>query len=768
MKTHFKLIFLLHFFAVVCVGQPESPVLKKRKTDSLLAVLKQVPENSSASNDTIRLNTIFALIKRTEGDALQYYLDQALKLCNAYSPVVANAEKSNSMDVREAMKKDGFLTYYLRAKARILRIIGGYKENNDDKIRYYLQSLAICEKANYKTGEASSHMFISYVYYNQSAFNKAMENLLKAQKIFRETGSNDELSNTYLMLGEIYHRQNKLEEALKSYLAALDISKKTGNIFQCGVYYEYIGNCYIDMGNYPRAIENHFASLKMSEKLKDIKGVGDSYGDIAFIYTNMKDYQKSLVNFQAALQKYKEFGMPEHIANAYRDVAGTNYKLNKYDIALSYYDSALVVYQKEKDNLQISRTWLLMSDVYASKHDAASAINSLNKTIALGKKNDFLELLRDSYKKLTDIYVNQNDYKKAHTNYVLYTQLKDSLINSGDETAENVEVIHAKFDKEKADQEKALQEAILAQKEAQIKQEKTQRYALYGGLSIFILFGVFMYNRYKVTQKQKRLIEKQKHLVEEKNKEIRDSINYAERIQRSFLATTEQLTTNLHDHFVLFKPKDIVSGDFYWASQLGNGNFALVTADSTGHGVPGAIMSILNISSLEKAIGQGISEPSEILNHTRATIIERLKKDGSSEGGKDGMDCSLISFDRSKQKMTWSGANNPVWVVREDTLIELKPDKIPVGRHEKDTVAFTRHEFVLHKGDMIYTLTDGYADQFGGPKGKKFMYKQLKEKLAAISPMPLPEQKNALLTTLNDWMKNSEQVDDITIIGIRV
>jgi serine phosphatase RsbU (regulator of sigma subunit)/Tfp pilus assembly protein PilF len=762
MKKHLILIFFLHFF-IAALAQPESPALQKKKTDSLLAVLKQIPENGSVSNDTIRLNTIFALIKRVERDTLNYYLEKGLALCNGYSPVLADVENRNSTEIRDAMKKDGFIAYFIRAKARLLRIIGGYKQSNDDKIRYYLQSLAICEKSDNRPGVGTSYLFISFVYYNQSDFNKAIENLVKAQSIFRETGNADELSNTYLMMGEIYHRQNKLDEALENYSVALEIAKRSGNIFQCGVYYEYIGNCYIDMDNYPKAIENHFASLKMSEKLKDVKGVGDSYADIALIYFDMKDYKQSLINFQAALAKYKEFSSPELIASAYRDVAATNYKLHKYDVTLCYYDSALVTNQKEKDNYQVARTYFLMSDVYVSKHDEANALNSLNKTISLSKKYDYGELLRDSYQKLSAIYIKQGDYKKAYSYHVLFSQMKDSLVNSGDETADNVEAIHSKFNREKA-----LQEAILAQKEAQIKQEKTQRYALYGGLSVFILFGLFMYNRYKVTQKQKHLIEKQKHLVEEKNKEIRDSINYAERIQRSFLATTEQLTANLQEHFVLFKPKDIVSGDFYWASSLSNGDFALVTADSTGHGVPGAIMSILNISSLEKAVGSGISEPSQILNYTRSTIIERLKKDGSKEGGKDGMDCSLISIMRDKQKMTWSGANNPVWVVRNGTLMELKPDKMPVGRHEKDTVAFTQHEFDLQTGDMIYTLTDGYADQFGGPKGKKFMYKQLKEKLAAISHMTTTEQKSSLLTTLNDWMKNSEQVDDITIIGIRV
>jgi serine phosphatase RsbU (regulator of sigma subunit) len=267
--------------------------------------------------------------------------------------------------------------------------------------------------------------------------------------------------------------------------------------------------------------------------------------------------------------------------------------------------------------------------------------------------------------------------------------------------------------------------------------------------------------------KQKNVIEKQKHLVEEKHKEITDSINYAERIQKSFLATKEVLNENLKDHFVFFQPKDVVSGDFYWASKLNNGQFALATADSTGHGVPGAIMSLLNITSLEKA-SEHHSSPSAILNETRKTIIERLKKDGSAEGGKDGMDCSLISFDFSNNKLSYAAANNSVWVVRANELIELNTDKMPVGKHDKDNVPFHQHEFELQKGDVVYTLTDGFPDQFGGEKGKKFMSKRLKELLQSISHFDLTEQKRILEETFSNWVGNLEQVDDVTVIGIKV
>lgn len=308
-------------------------------------------------------------------------------------------------------------------------------------------------------------------------------------------------------------------------------------------------------------------------------------------------------------------------------------------------------------------------------------------------------------------------------------------------------------------------------------------YVIYTLLFLLVVVAaVIIYNKRLVEQnrileetveERTRTVKEQKQEIEHKQQEIMDSINYAQRIQRALLATDKLLKQNLPDYFVHFQPKDIVSGDFYWAAELNDGRFVLATADSTGHGVPGAIMSMLNISCLTDSVeAKGLSEPAEILNATRCRIISYLKNDGSAEGGKDGMDCSLIRFDFKNKKMSYAAANNPVWIVRfRDVLpelIELNCDKMPVGKHDRDQTGFTQYEFDLQTGDMVYAITDGFPDQFGGPKGKKFMYRQLKETLQAMAHLKVSEQSSLLGKIFADWKGDLEQVDDVTIIGVRV
>lgn len=260
-----------------------------------------------------------------------------------------------------------------------------------------------------------------------------------------------------------------------------------------------------------------------------------------------------------------------------------------------------------------------------------------------------------------------------------------------------------------------------------------------------------------------------KQIIEGKNRDITDSISYARRIQTSLLASREMLRVSLPGHFVFFKPKDIVSGDFYWASTLRDNSFALCVGDSTGHGVPGAIMSMLNIACLNEAVkARDLTKPDEILNYTRDRIMEHMANDGSAEGGKDGMDAVLASFDEKRELLTFSAANNPLWIVRDGQLTEYPPDKMPVGKPMGAVRPFTSKTVRLMKGDLVLMFTDGFADQFGGAAGKKFMYRALKNLLRSVSHLPAPEIAESLRNAFESWRGDYDQVDDVLVFGVRV
>ncbi len=283
----------------------------------------------------------------------------------------------------------------------------------------------------------------------------------------------------------------------------------------------------------------------------------------------------------------------------------------------------------------------------------------------------------------------------------------------------------------------------------------------------------------EIIEKENVVISKQKEELFDKNKEITDSINYAKRIQSSLIPKENEFTKSFKDSFVLFKPKDIVSGDFYWIYEKDKKVY-YATADCTGHGVPGGFMTMLSLSFLEEIVSLNVAQnPADILNIIRDKIISTLKQTGSAEENKDGMDVVLCCVDKEKLKLTYAAANNSFYILRKDekaeyTLIENKGDKQPCGFFP-DPQPFTLREVDLKKDDIIYTLTDGYPDQFGGKTkevrkagGKKFRYKTLEMLLIQNCELPFSKQKDLLNTAIIDWMGELDQVDDILVIGVKI
>jgi len=627
------------------------------------------------------------------------------------------------------------------------------------------ESADIFVKLNDMVSAATIYNNTANIYLNDSRYKEAFELFDLAEKYFTEgkdfKGKAMILQNKAL----IYKNKGNIKTAIDLYNRSLQIRDSIGDSLGLGHSYYELGIIHNLQNDFAKSKDFLQKSLAIRKKIKDLDGIGASLNELGMLY--------SVANNDSCLYFFRESVKYKLLAKnilglglSYSSIGSYYVKRNQIDSAIVNFEKGLEYRIRSNDKNGISLSYFLLGNAYNINGDTKKSLGYAVKAYELSKDLNFSETRYRSANLLSKLYKKSGDYKRSLEYFEEYKAASDSLLN--DETKRKTIESQLNYDfgkKTAADSVRAV-----ADKEVlhlQIEKDRTQKYALYLGLLMVLVFAGFIFNRFRVTQKQKLIIEHQKELVEEKHKEITDSINYAERIQRSFLASKEMLDVNLKDYFVFFKPKDIVSGDFYWASKLNNGNFVFSVADSTGHGVPGAIMSILNISSLEKSIEKE-TEPNEILNETRRIIIERLKKDGSREGGKDGMDCSLLVLNSDKTKLHLAAAHNPVWIVRNEKLIEFKADKMPVGKHDKDTQSFTLQTTDIQKGDVIYCLTDGFADQFGGTKGKKYMLKNLKNLFLQMSAMPMKEQEDKLTREFSDWKGGHEQVDDVCILGVRI
>jgi len=371
------------------------------------------------------------------------------------------------------------------------------------------------------------------------------------------------------------------------------------------------------------------------------------------------------------------------------------------------------------------------------------------------------ETKRNIVGNLYKLYQHNKEYKKALKFHEQYIELENIIKNT--ETQKEALRKQLNHEHEKENELQELKHKISLEK------EESQRQMLYLGLTLLFLFGGFMYNRFRVTKKQKLVIEEQKEVVEtahseleEKNQEIMDSITYAKRIQIAILPPSKVVKEYLQNSFILYKPKDIVAGDFYWLEHK-DGKVLFAAADCTGHGVPGAMVSVVCNNALNRSVRENnLTDPGEILTKTREIVIQEFEK--SDEEVKDGMDIALCSLEGSTLK--YAGAHNPIWIIRNSEILETKANKQPIGKFD-NPLPYTTHIFELQKGDSVYLFSDGYVDQFGGEKGKKFKAKAFRELLLSIQDKAMEEQKVFIDEAFETWRGNLEQIDDVCVIGVR-
>jgi serine phosphatase RsbU (regulator of sigma subunit) len=437
------------------------------------------------------------------------------------------------------------------------------------------------------------------------------------------------------------------------------------------------------------------------------------------------------------------------------------FQLNEFEVALEYLFKAEKIAYDE--NMIDSRATVLtyIADSYLQLNNIVKAEEAAYLSYAVSHANNLIFEKSDAIKSLINIMEFKKDYLSAFKLQKEYLEVEKEIFNI--EKLSKVKAVENKLALIEKENEITQQSLVIEEQKVEKANSEIKSQRLYLILIIISILMVLVAYIYLRTKKLNRAINAQKMLVEEKNKEITDSINYAQRIQKSILPSDNTIDEHLKNGFVLYKPKDVVSGDFYWLEKH-NDEIYIAAADCTGHGVPGAMVSVICSNALSKALlEEGITETGKLLDRTRELVIDKFAK--SSEEMKDGMDISLCRF--SKNRIQWSGANNPLWIVRNEQLIDYKADKQPVGKYANPT-PFTTHNIEILESDTIYFFTDGFADQFGGPKGKKFMYRQFKDLIVSLEKKPMIEQKEILNKAFEKWRGNMEQVDDVCIIGIRL
>lgn len=572
--------------------------------------------------------------------------------------------------------------------------------------------------------------------------------------------------NQQIRLFDVYRSGNDYDNSIKVALDAIKLADKLKDRkAKCDLLYS-ISVIYHRLNKDQLAVRYAKQSLSLAENIKDSINMGASCHRLGLVYESMQNKTVARTYLKRSLEIRKKLGNKFAIA-ASNNALGLTYLSDDKKKALNYFTKAYLLWSEIDDKEGIAIVGGNIGDVYLSRGDTAEALRYYKQSFLAAQKENILVFLRGSSHTISKIYANQHKTDSAFHYLSIYTQANDSLFNL--ESNRAIEDIQTKYETEKKEQEINYQKELVTQNEIELRQQQT---IIWGTSIAGVLLLILLTLTFYAFQQKKKTSDKlylQKQIIEEKNRAITDSITYAERIQQAILRSEEYESKHLPEHFIFFKPKDIVSGDFYWAKEVDEYLYFAV-ADCTGHGVPGALMSMLGITLLndimasEKAISAG-----NLLDKLRTRIIKELNQKGNQNDSKDGMDISMVRLHRSTKEIQWAGSNNPLWILKKGTqeIVQITPDKQPIAFYPEMS-PFTSHSIQLGTGDIIYTFTDGYVDQFGGPKGKKFKSAQLKKVLLENSNKSMNELRQIVKSTFKNWQGDQDQIDDVCMLGVRL
>ena len=610
--------------------------------------------------------------------------------------------------------------------------------NNPQQAETFADSaLKFSKRINYKYGIAQSYQAVAHAQNTIGKYDLAITNLLKAVDIYTELKNRKGLIFTYNTLANAYLGLKSNDKAFNNYNNANLLAKQ-------------------------EPVNKHMVA---------VTSIG-----LANILLERKEYQKGISYF---LEAEKEFlNENQELMAAYaRGMIGEAYlrTLNLVDAEKNIL-KAIPIFQKNNDEYALGLNYYNLGHIYYKKNELDKAINYFNTSLKLGIKRKAWDNIQENALKLSEVYEKNKNLAEALSTYKLFSQYKDSVINKDRNKA--IAEAESKFESEKKEQQLKLKNAELQTSQLKVNQRNNLIYVFVLVLLVFIVLLFLVYKQFMQKKKANFLlthknfqIEKQKALIEEKNKDIIDSINYAKHIQQAIIPSQKKVKQHLPNSFVIFKPKDVVSGDFYLIEEIDSVIYIAVV-DCTGHGVPGAMLSVFADSSIKNIINTNNykTNPAGILTELCLHFKNNLKSYNTTYTINDGVDISICCIHKNTNKLYYAGAkNNLLQVNAQNELIEYAANRFGIsGSNEEAQLLFSNHETTIEKGTKFYLSTDGFADQFGGPKGKKFKQKQLNSSLINYSSLDFYEQADNLINDFYLWKGNLEQIDDVTLIGFKV
>lgn len=564
-----------------------------------------------------------------------------------------------------------------------------------------------------------------------------------------------------------YSRIANYQKAIEFCLEGLKIAEHNELYVWQARFTSKIGSAYQNLEDSDQAINWLRRSIELHKK-HNYSQLALPVGSLGGHYVNIEQYDSALVYLSQAVALNRNSGERESMARTMGNIASCYIQLKQFAKAEKTLREAYDIRREFKDQYGITKMLMDFSWLYGAKNDYQKSIVYADSARQMAIALNYGEYHNQASSQLAAMYAKLGNYKKA---YEYHQETFDTWKDIHEQLAtENLNDLRTAYETDKVEADNLIltkngkiKDLRIQKNDAKINSQKVIITAGAGGLILlfFLIFYLVKWNKEKKAKNEQMQI--QKAIVEQKNEEILASIQYAKRIQTAILPHKKVVKEYLPESFILYKPKDVVAGDFYWMEHV-NGKVLFAAADCTGHGVPGAMVSVVCNNGLNRSVREdGLTNPGQILDRTREIVVQEFEK--SEDDVKDGMDIALCSLEGNV--LEYAGANNPLWIIRKGELLETKADKQPIGKFDEPQ-PYTSHRFDLLQGDIIYIFSDGYADQFGGEKGKKFMKANFKELLLSICDLPMVEQSRLVDEAFEEWKGKFEQVDDVCVMGVKI